>query len=348
MLKIYKITLGEDLSMAKPKIFISSTFYDLKHVRNDLDKFIKDIGYDTIRNETGSIPYNKDISPEEGCYKEIENADIVVSIIGGRFGSISNDKEMSVCQRELKKAITDEKQVFIFIDKAVYAEYKIYDKNKDQRDIIEKLRFNAADNFKIFEHIEALEKLDKNNAITTFDSSNEIIGYLKEQFAGLFQRFLQQQKKIKEVSLIDQLSDTATSLQRMVDYFSTVNEKVNESHSETVTELLLSNHPAMNAIKKLLGLKIRVFFLSRNELSNFLELFSFQIQYLVDETDGTHHEYWMRIGKNGITHIKISDILFDDDGKLKPMRQEEWKEEYIKKWLDKIPEEHPDSDDVPF
>ena len=26
--------------MAKPRIFVSSTFYDLRHVRNDLENFI--------------------------------------------------------------------------------------------------------------------------------------------------------------------------------------------------------------------------------------------------------------------------------------------------------------------
>lgn len=43
--------------MAKPRIFISSTFYDLKQIRTDLDNFIKGMGYDVVRNEQGNIPY---------------------------------------------------------------------------------------------------------------------------------------------------------------------------------------------------------------------------------------------------------------------------------------------------
>jgi hypothetical protein len=46
--------------MAKPRIFISSTYYDLHQIRNDLDRFIKDIGYESVRNESGNIPYGKD------------------------------------------------------------------------------------------------------------------------------------------------------------------------------------------------------------------------------------------------------------------------------------------------
>jgi len=39
--------------MARPKIFVSSTFYDLRHVRNDMESFIKTLGYDPIMNERG-------------------------------------------------------------------------------------------------------------------------------------------------------------------------------------------------------------------------------------------------------------------------------------------------------
>ena len=68
-------------NMAKPRIFISSTFYDLKQIRSDLDNFIESLGYETIRNEDGEIPYGNNDALEEYCYKEIKNADILISII---------------------------------------------------------------------------------------------------------------------------------------------------------------------------------------------------------------------------------------------------------------------------
>jgi len=59
--------------MARPRIFISSTFYDLKQIRAELDMFIESLGYEPIRNEEGDIPYGKDEALEEYCYKEIKN-----------------------------------------------------------------------------------------------------------------------------------------------------------------------------------------------------------------------------------------------------------------------------------
>ena len=87
--------------MAKPRIFISSTFYDLRHVRADLERFIRDMGYDPVLNERGAIPYGKESALEEYCYREIDLCDIVVAIIGGRYGSGSDSEPYSISQMEL-------------------------------------------------------------------------------------------------------------------------------------------------------------------------------------------------------------------------------------------------------
>jgi hypothetical protein len=42
--------------MARPRVFISSTFYDLKQVRSALEIFIKNIGYDPVLHERGAVP----------------------------------------------------------------------------------------------------------------------------------------------------------------------------------------------------------------------------------------------------------------------------------------------------
>ena len=44
--------------MAIPRVFISSTCYDLKYIRENLRFFIKTIGYDPILSEEGGIFYD--------------------------------------------------------------------------------------------------------------------------------------------------------------------------------------------------------------------------------------------------------------------------------------------------
>lgn len=206
--------------MAKPRIFISSTFYDLRQIRSDIDLFIETLGYEAIRNEEGDIPYGKEEALEEYCYNEIKSIDILISIIGGRFGTEAKQNAYSISQTELRKALKEKKQVYIFIDKNVLSEYETYQLNKDKEDI----KYKFVDNIKIYQFIEEVKNLNANNNIKGFETATEITRYLKEQFAGLFQRFLEGQSKIKEVSLIENLEKTLRNLTQLVTFLTEKNE----------------------------------------------------------------------------------------------------------------------------
>src|SRR5438105_9519087 len=103
--------------MARPRVFISSTFYDLRHVRDDLERFVKELGYEPVRNETGAIPYAKSEKLETAAYREVELCDVLVSVVGGRYGSDSHDDPgFSISQAELRRALERGIQVFIFVE----------------------------------------------------------------------------------------------------------------------------------------------------------------------------------------------------------------------------------------
>ena len=46
--------------MARPRVFVSSTYYDLKHIRASLDLFIEQLGYESVLSEKGDIAYAHD------------------------------------------------------------------------------------------------------------------------------------------------------------------------------------------------------------------------------------------------------------------------------------------------
>jgi Domain of unknown function (DUF4062) len=73
--------------MSKPRVFVSSTYFDLKHVRSSLETFITTLGFDVVLSEKGRIAYSPDMPLDESCYREAQAADILVLIIGGRYGS---------------------------------------------------------------------------------------------------------------------------------------------------------------------------------------------------------------------------------------------------------------------
>lgn len=248
--------------MARPRVFISSTFYDLKQIRADLDNFIHSLGYDVVRNEEGAIPYEKDSPLEDYCYKEINSVDILVAIIGGRFGSPSmGDERYSISNAEIKTAIEHNKQVYIFIDKEVDSEYYTYIGNKDN-EICKEIKYAHVDNIKIYQFIEEIRSLKRNNVIQTFSSSSDIINFLKEQWAGLFQRFLQDKTNEAEFDALKQLHASLNTLKELTDYL----VSVNENNSNSLKTILIVNHPVFKVLKKVMNWDFPIIFNSLNEL----------------------------------------------------------------------------------
>jgi hypothetical protein len=79
--------------MAKPRVFVSSTYYDLRHIRDRLEAFIESFGYDPVLFESGDIPFHHDAPLDESCYAEIQTCHILILIVGGRYGSPSSDEK---------------------------------------------------------------------------------------------------------------------------------------------------------------------------------------------------------------------------------------------------------------
>lgn len=317
--------------MAKPRIFISSTYYDLRHIRSDIERFIKEQGYESILNEQGNIAYGKDEKLEDYCYKEINNVDILVAIIGGRYGSESKNDNNSVSQMELKTAFELNKQVYIFIEKSVYNEYHFYLSNKTNETIV----YTYADNVKIYQFIEFVESLPNNNTIHGFETSSDISNFLKEQWAGLFQRFLQDQTRHKELNVIKGIENTAKTLNQLVTFLT--EEK--RGSENAINEILLSNHPAMEQIKDLLGIPYRVFFVNKEEFNDLLKARGFRESNnnLPFEDKTT----WELIRSDNKYELTYKDEIFNSDNKLKVYTKEEWNPNFITYTVSEI-------DDLPF
>lgn len=306
--------------MAKPRIFISSTYYDLKQTREDLASFITSLGYEAVRNEEGNIPFGKDNTLESYCLREIGNVDILVSIIGGRFGSASSESRWSISNEELRTAIKNKKQVYIFIDSQVAAEYETYLLNKGGS-----MKFKYVDNVKIYEFIEEIKGLTSNNNIKEFSTSSQIQQYLKEQLAGLFQSFLDQQSKMKDIDLATKLESTAATLEKLVDYL----KETNKGNTEAVASLLKSTHPFVQKLSETLNIDFG-FWVDDIEMLKSL-LASLGWIFCEPQDDSISDDFYTWQYKSIIPHknLYISRNLFANDGKLKDLKQSEWNSQYI-------------------
>jgi Domain of unknown function (DUF4062) len=323
--------------MAKPKIFISSTFYDLRQVRSDLDTFIDNLGYEPIRNEEGDIAYGKEDALEEYCYKEIKAVDILVSIIGGRFGSESKRNSSSISQIELKTAFKENKQVYIFIEKNVLSEYETYLINKENTT----MKYRYVDDTRIYQFIEEVKNLNaNNNIIKGFESASDISKYLKEQFAGLFQRFLEEQTRIKEISLIRNLEKTAQTLNKLVNFLS----DDNKGKAGEINKILMINHPLTEILSIKLDIPYNFYIEGYYDMKSLLDARGFkELEAEFLKADDFISE-WVKKANGKEYILKISDKIFDEDKKLKFIKKSDWNDDFVQL---KETEEHQE-DDLPF
>lgn len=207
--------------MSELNVFVSSTCYDLSLLRSQLRLFVKGMGYNPIMSDYEDILYDPRTHTHTSCVDEVSNCDVLILIIGSRFGgkaslkslnkinfdvlkneSVSIDilkekENLSVTQLEVLTAIENSIPVYTFIEKRVWHDHLLFEKNK-QSDIIEKIIFPSIEKQEtakyIFNFINFVRLRTKNNNIFTFEKGQYIEEILKKQWANYFQRLLREQR----------------------------------------------------------------------------------------------------------------------------------------------------------
>ena len=195
--------------MAKPRVFVSSTYYDLKHVRSSLDLFIESLGFEPVLSEKGDIAFTPDSPLDESCYREAANADIFVLIVGGRYGTeVSGsqktpnrsffDRYESITKKEYDSALGRDIPVYVLVESNVYSEYQTYLRNKRNKAVT----YAHVDSVNVFRLIEDILSKPRNNPTHTFERFSEIEVWLREQWAGFFRELLHNQSQQHQLSAL--------------------------------------------------------------------------------------------------------------------------------------------------
>ncbi len=193
------------MAFMKPIIFISSTFYDLKYIREDLKNFVRSYGYEPVLFEDGDIGYTPGKTLDSSCYDSMKNSDMVILIIGGEYGSAASGEKkddfkeyMSVTRNEFKTAIDSGIPVFAMIDKNVMAEYRMYEANYN---LIEnekmKLNFVSTKNINVLRFIKEVKGI-VTIPIQEFEKSADIKGFISKQWADMLKNYLNSLKDERE------------------------------------------------------------------------------------------------------------------------------------------------------
>lgn len=181
----------------QPSIFVSSTFYDLKYVREKLCNFIKDKGYNPVLSNNGDIGYSSNIPLDASCYDAVSNCHMTVLIVGGEYGSAATGEDdsnkfseyLSITRKEFRKAKELNISIFSFVSQNVLNEYEIYKENKDniENKCIE-IKFKETKNINVFRFIEELYNL--RIPVFAFTDMQSIESTLEKQWADMLRKYL--------------------------------------------------------------------------------------------------------------------------------------------------------------
>lgn len=233
--------------MAKPRIFVSSTYFDLKHIRRNIELFIEQMGYEPVLFESGDIPFEDKAPLDMSCYREIENCHIQILIIGGRYGAASSDEKKeinglekeekfyefynSITRKEFLKARGMGIPVFFFVQKGVLAEYETYKRNRENISI----NYAHVDSINIFKLIDDIFHEKAGNYVKEFENFDDIQIWLRDQWAGLFTNYLSKEKSEYQIkNLSSQVNELSIIVNSLKEYSQAIMKTIKPDNYEII------------------------------------------------------------------------------------------------------------------
>lgn len=173
--------------MSQLKVFISSTCFDLTQIRSDLFDFLSNCGYQPILSELSTFSIDPNNDTLFNCIQNVADTDILVLIIGNRYGYIT-DTGKSITNTEYLYAKEKGIPIYIFVHKSLITLLPIWRKNQNAD------FSDTVDSTKVFEFVEEIRNINKSWSFE-FEKAQEIISILKVQFSHLFKNSLQIRQK---------------------------------------------------------------------------------------------------------------------------------------------------------
>lgn len=304
--------------MPVPSVFISSTCYDLKEQRIAIENALSDMQYSIVRSERSGVTFDQTLGVEASCYKEVLNCDIIVGVIGGRFGSkAAGNSDYSVTMQEIRTALDNRKLVYAYVDDPVLSEYGTYKENKENKSIV----YAHADSPKVYEFIDELYNMNGRVPVVGFRSVNDIIFDLKRQLAGTVANYIADKARLSQEATassitmaIDDLHSTISSLSALVNEFVIRNSSV-----------LVSLYAPISILRSTLGVdEYSMLFNSYKGMQRFLE----DIGFCTEESDEDSYIFSKteHFQQNERAILSVAFSLFDQEGKIKRLTYNECKD----------------------
>lgn len=224
--------------MANPRVFISSTCYDLAAERDSLVDFCRNFGFDVALSERGDVFFHPDLHTHESCVNEIGNCHLLVLIVGGRFGGrYVVDSTKSITNAEYSAAREAGIPIFTFIKSEVLQDHNLWQSNKAQ-EFAAKIHYPSIDKqahaLDIFRFIDDVRLAKNNNSYFSFSLPREIHEQLRKQWASMFLEGLKNRNIAKQMLATNEaLARLSSASQKIEELTKSIYKNIDSASAET-------------------------------------------------------------------------------------------------------------------
>lgn len=142
-------------------------------------------------SNNGDVPYGHKVHTHDACLMEVRDSDLLILIIGERYGGEYKNSLKSITRMEYETAFGNNIPVHTFIKKSTYNEHGSYIKKKKNNESYHYFNDNKTyEMIKIFEFIDLVRSNDRNNGYLHFKDDLELIDLIKKQLSGMVHGFL--------------------------------------------------------------------------------------------------------------------------------------------------------------
>lgn len=186
--------------MTIPKIFVSSTIRDLKHVREVIRKIIQDIACEPCLSEFGDVIFDPQDGVIQSCINSVSRSDIYLIIVSKRYGSAATTAKKSnkldfwkrytsVTEEEFNTAKKNNLPIYALVDKEIIHDYRRFTKRRGSKREI----YDTVDSINVFHLLDRI-KNDSKIPVEEFEKLEATEKWLKEQWAGWFKNLIDKSK----------------------------------------------------------------------------------------------------------------------------------------------------------
>lgn len=174
--------------MAKPKVFLSSTCFDLSTVRTELEAFLVDRGFEVLNSEGPRFGVTPGMHSHSACLDEVKRSDYLLLMVGKRRGGTFVGSTDSITNEEYLMAEKHDIPRIVCVDRAVNEARPLFHKNPtgDFGGIV--------DDKRIFSFIDYIASGHSDNWLHPFTSVADLKEILTTQFAHYLTLFSASQR----------------------------------------------------------------------------------------------------------------------------------------------------------